>query len=628
MALRIVLAIALVLPLSAAPALSLYQDDQLTTLERLLTTQRPTRDPVAITSRLAGAPIAWAATRPFTGPLTVGRRDSFYSLDQNDNTYKPREATLRVVGEHAYWYVQDGEAVDDTDLAAAARFFDERTVPVVHQNFGEEWSPGIDGDPRVTIFLGTVPGVSAYFSSADELPRAVFPYSNEREMILVNVGSLRPGAVTFNATLAHELQHMVHWHNNPSTETWLDEGLAELASSLIVPERQPSTGSFLRQPDIQLTAWSKDAQTSLHYQASYLFAHYLHQRFGSQSGLHELLAQHGRPPDTITAFLSQAGTGLTFDDVFEDWLVANLLDDPTVADGRYSHDGIDHQVMVGQEVQVNSPPMDGAVHQYGADYIELRGDGSPATLVFEGAATTSLVDATPTSGQSVWWSNRGDAMDTTLTRQFDLTNISAATLHFNLWYETERDFDFVYVLASTDGGTTWQVLRGAHVENENRAGNAIGPGYTGKSGVQGTSSADPAWVAETVDLTPLVGHNTLIRFEYITDQGINLRGALLDDVAIPEIGFSDDAEGDAGWTAEGFLRSDNTIPQTWSLRLVERRRDGRTTVRSLRPDTAGRVEEPIAGIGTDLERVVLVVSGLAPRTLEMAPFRLSLASTP
>ena len=37
------------------------------------------------------------------------------------------------------------------------------------------------------------------------------------------------------------------------------------------------------------------------------------------------------------------------------------------------------------------------------------------------------------------------------------------------------------------------------------------------------------------------GRDILIRFEYVTDQGFNLRGALLDDIAIPEIGFLDEA---------------------------------------------------------------------------------------
>jgi hypothetical protein len=49
-----------------------------------------------------------------------------------------------------------------------------------------------------------------------------------------------------------------------------------------------------------------------------------------------------------------------------------------------------------------------------------------------------------------------------------------------------------------------------------------------------------------------------------------------------------------------------------------------TRVRHLRTDAAGRVVERLAGLGADVERAVLVVSGLSPRTLEAAPFRVTL----
>jgi hypothetical protein len=600
------------------------QAAQSSTVEHLLATPRPVRDAVAITSRLAGREITWGPTEPLVGPLPVGRRDTFYDLDQTDNTYKPHEGVLRLVSTYAYWYVQTDQRVDDADLASAARVFDEQTVPTVHRAFGQEWSPGIDGDPRITIFLGIAPGVSAYFSSADELPRSVFRYSNEREMIHVNLSSTRPGSAAFNGTLAHEFQHLVHWHQNPASETWLDEGFAELASSLVAPERRPGTGSFQRNPDIQLTGWSQTGQTGLHYQASYLFAHYLAQRFGGEEATRLLLTESGRPPETITTFLQRAGYGVSFDDVFADWTVANLLDDPAVGDGRYAHEGIDHKVNPSRELQVGDQPIEDTVHQYGAEYLELRGTGVDATLDFEGDPIVPLVAANPTSGRALWWSNRADGMDATLTRRFDLRGVSSATLRLNLWYETERDFDLVYVMASTDQGVTWQVLSGAHARHDETNGYALGPGYTGRSGVEVGASGSPTWIDESVDLTPFAGRDVLIRFEYVTDQGFNMRGALVDDVAIPEIGFLDDAEADAGWIAEGFLRSDNTILQTWSLQLVERRRDGTTTVRALRPAADGRLAESLPGLGGDVERTVLVVSGLAPRTLETARFQVSL----
>jgi hypothetical protein len=171
------------------------------------------------------------------------------------------------------------------------------------------------------------------------------------------------------------------------------------------------------------------------------------------------------------------------------------------------------------------------------------------------------------------------------------------------------------------------VLHGTHADDANPTGNAIGPGYSGKSGVPDGQRGDPSWIAESVDLTPFTGGEVLIRFAYVTDQGYNARGVLLDDVSIPEIGYADDAEADTGWAAAGFLRSDNVIPQTWSVQLVEQR-GGVITVRPLRVDATGRMAERLPGLGGSLERAVLVVSGLAPRTLESAPFGMTLRPAP
>src|SRR5262249_28456995 len=152
-------------------------------------------------------------------------------------------------------------------------------------------------------------------------------------------------------------------------------------------------------------------------------------------------------------------------------------------------------------------------------------DGSDAELVFEGAPSVRLVGTDPTSGRSLWWSNRADGLDSTLTQSFDLSGVASATLKFNLWYDTERDFDFCYVLVSTDGGTRWQVVQGAQASDANPTGNAIGPGYTGKSGVPaGPGSSSPTWITDTVDLTPFAGGQVLVRFEYVTDQGYNAGG--------------------------------------------------------------------------------------------------------
>jgi hypothetical protein len=49
-------------------------------------------------------------------------------------------------------------------------------------------------------------------------------------------------------------------------------------------------------------------------------------------------------------------------------------------------------------------------------------------------------------------------------------------------------------------------------------------------------------VKETIDLTSFAGQRVLLRFEYVTDGGLNTSGWAIDDVAVPELGWLDDAE--------------------------------------------------------------------------------------
>jgi hypothetical protein len=237
-----------------------------------------------------------------------------------------------------------------------------------------------------------------------------------------------------------------------------------------------------------------------------------------------------------------------------------------------------------------------------------------------------LVDNEAHSGSYQWWSNRGDESDTTLTRAFDLTGLEQATLQAWLWYDIEEDYDYAYVEVSTDGGQTWHVLPGKYTTDYNPTGNSFGHAYTGKSGVEAGASeapdAKPLWVLEEIDLTPHAGQRILLRFEYITDDAYNSPGFCVDDISIPELGYHYDAEDDDGWEALGFIRTDNTLPQRYLVQLIEL--GAETRVRWIELDEAQRGQLVIEGFGDEVERAVLVVSALAPKTTELAGYQYSI----
>ncbi len=174
------------------------------------------------------------------------------------------------------------------------------------------------------------------------------------------------------------------------------------------------------------------------------------------------------------------------------------------------------------------------MHQFAADYIEVKLPAGEATFTFDGADTVPLLANEPHSGRGQWWSARGDSIDTTLTRELDLTGLASATLRFWTWFDIERWFDYGYVEVSTDGGATWKALPGRHTTDDDPLRQAYGPGYTGKSG----GGEEPEWVEESIDLTPFAGGRVLLRFEYVTDGGVNTPGWAIDDISVPELGLS------------------------------------------------------------------------------------------
>jgi hypothetical protein len=449
------------------------------------------------------------------------------------------------------------------------------------------------------------------FSDGDEYPQAGSPASNEREMVYLGSD---PGSSGYNGLLAHELQHLVHWNADHNEEAWVNEGLSELAAE-IVGGGTGHTGAALANPDTQLNAWEPLGGSNIpHYGMSHLFVRYLLDRHGGWEGAAQLLKQPADGIAGIDAYLAPFGT--TFGDVFADWVIANYLDDP--ASGRYSQPNMEAHASPAATLD-DYQDSDGEVHQFAADYIEVELPQGDAVFSFDGAETVGAIANEPYSGVGQWWSGRGDAIDSTLTAEFDLTGLASATLRFRAWYDIEEHWDYAYVMASTDSGDTWRILPGRHTTEENPLGLAYGPAFTGKSGDDG-----PSWVEEEVDLTPFAGEKILLRFEYITDEGVNLDGFAIDDIEIPELGFFDDAEDDGPWQAEGFRRLRVPFP-LWQRFVVQVIEIGQTTKVTTMPlDQVNAGEVRLSGFGSTLEKAVIVVAAATDGTRQTASYRYSL----
>jgi hypothetical protein len=121
----------------------------------------------------------------------------------------------------------------------------------------------------------------------------------------------------------------------------------------------------------------------------------------------------------------------------------------------------------------------------------------------------------------------------------------------------------------------------------------------------------------------------LVRFEYITDDGYNAQGMAVDDISIPEIGYRDDAEGDTGWQAEGFVRIANVLPQRYYLAVVRFAKGGFDVQEvGVGPDGRASFSVEWAGEAGPYDRAVLIVAGMTRYTLQRAAYEVDVEVAP
>ncbi len=560
----------------------------------------PDRDLAELAVRLRGAnPVDSGETS--ATPMAEGDRRDFTITNLADGSPRPMTATLQVVSDNAYWFVEDAVTIPRNDLARAASVYEQQVRPAVVGTLGDIANPGLDGDPRLFIVHAVLDGAAGYFGSKDSFPSEVHPHSNESEIIYLDGRAAQHGTDTHLAIIAHELQHAAHFDKDVGEESWVNEGLSEVATQLAGYSVQ-SPRAFMRRPNTQLNYWpDSPGSTFPHYGAAALFFTYVGQRVGGVGNLVELVNEPLDGIAGVESFLKDHD--LTWHQVFADWVVTNYLD---ADDERYGY--LDRNVGIGPVRRLSSGGgRPDSLSQYSARYYRLNTDADSGTITFEGDTEVSQVGTECPQSPTCWWSGRGDGIDTKLTREFDLTGLDSATLEFQVWHEIEEGWDYGYVQVSGDGGETWHILEGEHTTTDNPSGNGYGPGYTGES---------REWKQESIDITEFTGGPVLVRFEYVTDDAVYLDGMLIDGVGIAELGPVDT---DSEWHAEGFSMAGQKLDQDFIVQVVTSTQDGDYSVSQMPLDAGNSGWMRLATPGGGGE-IVVVVSPVTAGTRHEASY--------
>ena len=300
----------------------------------------------------------------------------------------------------------------------------------------------------------------------------------------------------------------------------------------------------------------------------------------------------------------QEAVGRSADEVFADWVLANYYQD---AKRGFGYAGLDELLVpIDPATTLRSFPAShsGRVSQYGTEYLALNvADGDRLSIRLTQPSEARLVELAPYEGEHFYYAVTTDRSSSRLTRSIEINESSRPVwLRFRVWHDLADHYEFGYLQISADGGETWSVLPGNHTKPNSYFGLFYDNGYTGRSG---------RWLQESIDLSEFAPGNILLRFEVLTETVTSYNGMAIDDLRIEAIDLYDGFESpDASWTAEGWIRTDNRLPNNTWLQVVQETEAGLEVTRSLMAGPGDMSVDLLPGV----DRALIAVSPVVPQT--------------
>jgi len=361
---------------------------------------KPEESPEAIRARLEAEGL-WHLNRTEarTPPANPQIGDSWlwYIWDLGgppEASLKP--CTVRGMGDNHYVVVDDDQwnvTIDQADVDRIVAHFEHMSVgsfpgqgiwDLNTSHFGDPPNP-LDGLDRVFLLYYRFDiAADGFFWIYDQFPDGSQPFaSNEADVVYLATDSGNPSSNYMLAVAAHEFEHMIHYNQDPNEDTWVDEGLAELAMWLF--GNPDVISGFNTSPDNSLIDWGF---AWADYIQTYLWTLYAYEQYGGQLTIWDLVHHPSNGMTGYLAALIGQGFNVAMEDVFGDWAVANYLDDTGAASGQYGYDGDNLPPFSAFRTHNTFPAAgSGTVQNWAADYIRLTDFMGVPTLHFNGIDT-------------------------------------------------------------------------------------------------------------------------------------------------------------------------------------------------------------------------------------------------
>lgn len=338
----------------------------------------------------------------------VGDRETFWTFNFGNNTWEQTEASLAAASDNFIVYLEKGnQRCSEIDLDKLISELEQKIYPTTTRYFGQESRPGIDNEERITILLMDIKDnaaqgkayTSGYFNRGDcyrpdEIPADSDLKSNQREMLYVDTDPSEVNTPEFYATIAHELQHLIHFHHDADEYDWVDEGCAQINTWFCGYGHPRQISAFQKAPDNSLVAWSPWNQVA-NYGQTYLWNLYLISRYlktdeARQQFFNSLVTSRKAGIDGFNAALDQFKTN--FSEAFANFYIASYLNQPGLKPVTYTYDKLLENFSLPINGYYTSFPamIKDSVSIWGADMskINLAAAGSKIRVDFAGDLTT------------------------------------------------------------------------------------------------------------------------------------------------------------------------------------------------------------------------------------------------
>ncbi|MHA1226271.1 MAG: hypothetical protein ACTSPV_05960 [Candidatus Hodarchaeales archaeon] len=293
-------------------------------------------------------------------------------------------ATLKSGGKYGLIY-SNLSSFYDPYIPALNETFETLIYPTLTEFFGNPVD--LDSNGKVIILLfdiidGYSGGqyVAGFFYPLNQyLNSELLPnqrYSNEGEIIHID----QLGVVNNDyEVIAHEFQHLIHFGNDDDEDLWLDEGASMFSEYLI--DRDPFTTTttyknyFQSNPDVSLTYWDYDNTQNLvmaNYAAAYAFYRYIAEKYGGATTIQNIVKSTTNGVDSVEQGLDAIGYEVSFEEVFRNWTIANLLNDMSIYNGTYGYKNISLSMSIEHTYSTSPlPRTDNSVPYWGTDYLRF-----------------------------------------------------------------------------------------------------------------------------------------------------------------------------------------------------------------------------------------------------------------